>query len=444
MKFEGYRAKKETEPAIDTDIFVRLQKYKVSAVEGTRPDPESLEDQKEKFLKGEIESPQFSYSKVKEKDYETKESGLLTLKEDLQKDESLPESLVQTYVWTINERIAKLRMLRELQKALNGGEAQYHMKRFSRYSEFVYGKPEADIYEGVRKSLYVKLQEARANLSSEKTDAFERLMAFASETEISETQQNEGEEITSIEKIKEYFEEAIQEMGLQNEWIVEIDKKNERQNFAVSLSKKKVLLPAEEKLKLRTEEGKLTLQKIRGLIVHELGTHALRNHNGSRSKLQLLSVGMDRYEVGEEGLATYRDQQETGKSDYAGFDNYFAASLAKGLDGGGERTFAQVFKILLDYYLVCDNADFNKARELAWKKCVRIFRGTTGDVPGVIFTKDIIYRKGNIATYKLMEKEGAEKIDFNVGKFDPANPRHVAVLIEFGILDKDLEMLAKG
>lgn len=445
MKFEGYTAKKESEPAVDAEIFSRLQEYKVSVVNAVRPDPESLKNQKEMFLQGKIESPQFEYSKVKERDYSGEEKGLLALKEDLRKDGSIPESLTQTYVWTINERLAKLRMLCELQKAITGGNAAYHMKRFSRYSEFVYGKPEADIYQGIQTTLYEKLRSVSAELTPDKAEAFERLMAFTSQPEESEEvkQKQKEEEITDIEEIKKYFEEAINEMGLQEEWVVEIDEKSERTNLAVSTAQKKVLLPKEERMKFRAEDRKLTLKMIRGLIVHELGTHALRNYNGIRSKLHLLSTGLDRYEIGEEGLATYREQQETGRTDYAGFDNYFAASLAKGLDGGGERNFVQVFRILLDYYSVCDNADREKAQELAWNRCMRIFRGTTGDIPGIIFTKDIIYRKGNIATYRLMEKEGSERIDFNVGKFDPTNSRHIAVLVELGILDSHLEVLAK-
>lgn len=446
MRFEGYTAKKESEPAIDAEIFSRLQEYKVSVVGNVKPDPESLHVQKVSFLNGEIESPQLEYQKLKEKNFDEKEAGLLALKEDLRSDTSLSETLTQTYIWAINERIAKIRMLRELQKAVTDGDEAYHMKRFSRYSEFVYGKPEADIYKEVSECLYKKLLAARANLTPSNADAWERLMIFASktseETDVAISGETE-EAITNVEEVKKYFEDAIVEMGLQDDWTVDVDSKGERTNLSVSSSEKKVHLPSEEKLKLRPEDRKMTLKRIRGLIVHELGTHALRNHNGIRSKLHLLSVGLDRYAVGEEGLATYREQQETGETKYAGFDNYFAAGLAKGLDGGGERNFTQVFKILFDYYSVCDNADTERAQELAWNRCLRIFRGTTGKIPGVIFTKDIIYRKGNIATYRLMEKEGAEKIDFNVGKFDPSNSRHIAVLIELGILDRDLEMLAK-
>lgn len=446
MKFEGYTAKKEAEPAVDAEIFERFQEYKVSAIAGVKPEQQHLKEQKEAFLSGEIECPRLDYSGIERRDYEAIEKGLLELKTDLRSDASLSETLVKTYIWAINERLARLRMLQELQKTMAEGNDEYHMKRFSRYSEFIYGKPEADIYKGITEKLYVKLQAVRADLPPEKEEAFERLMALASvpEAEVEEIRQTpeaEVEEITDIEEIKGYFEDAIVEMGLQEEWSVEIDGEHQGSNFAVSLAKKKVYLPTQERLRFRPEDKKMTKERIRSLIVHELGTHALRNYNGIRSKLHLLSVGMDRYEVGEEGLATYRGQQETGEKEYAGFDYYFTAGLAKGLDGKGERNFAGVYKVLFDYYSVCDKADQEKAQEMAWNRCVRLFRGTTGEIPGVIFTKDIIYRKGNIATCTLMETDAAEKIDFNIGKFDPTNSRHIAVLVELGILDKDLEAL---
>jgi hypothetical protein len=445
MKFEGYTAKTEKEEAIDGELFSKIEALKVSAIAGTKIETKVLDEQKELFLNGQVECPHFTYDKIEEKDYGTLEDKLLALKEELKSDENTQEVLKQTYLWKLNERIAKLRMLRELQRTMLGGDSVYHMRRFTKYSEFIYGAPEEEIYQGVAEKLYEKLEWEKDGLPEEKKDAYARLRAFARipEEVIGEKpEKTEEPEITDPEEVKQYFEEALIEMGLEKEWTIEIDE--ERRSMAVSLAKKKVFIPPESQLKLKTEDKKITLKRIRGLIVHELGTHALRNHNGSRSRLQLLSIGLDRYEVGEEGLATYREQQESeDEADYAGFDNYFAASLAKGLDGGGERNFAQVFGILRDYYEVCGKVDDQEAQELAWNRCVRIFRGTTGDVPGAFFTKDIIYRKGNIATYSLMNKEGSEKIDFNVGKFDPANPRHLGILIELGILDSDLERLLK-
>lgn len=448
MKFEGYVAKTEAEPALDGDLFAKLQECTVASLSGVLLDEETLVKEKESFLNDGMPCPRLRYESIKTRDYVAKEKALLALKEEIHTNLSINPAIARSYVWEINVRLAKLRMLRELQKTMLGENEKYHMRRLSRYSDFVYGKPEPEIYRGVTEELYRKLESVKSILPIEKKDAYERLLSLANKPEsyLSSNEESSdtkaaSENIESADAIRLYFEETIKEMGLDGEWSVHVSKKG-KTNFSVASENKKVYIPAEEKLKFRPNP--VTQKSIRGLIVHELGTHALRSHNGSRSRLRLLSTGMDRSVIGEEGLATYRAQQEMGDTkEYAGFDNYFVASLAKGLDGGGERDFAQTFTILCDYYSVCHRADEVKSKEMAWARCMRIFRGTTGTVPGVIFTKDIVYRKGNIATYTLMKKDGAEKIDFNLGKFDPTNTRHLAVLIELGILDKDLESLIR-
>jgi hypothetical protein len=75
-----------------------------------------------------------------------------------------------------------------------------------------------------------------------------------------------------------------------------------------------------------------------------------------------------------------------------------------------------------------------RAKNLAWDRCIRIFRGTTGDVKGAIFTKDIVYRKGHIAVAAFMETQNAKTMNLNAGKFDPTNARHVALLTKLSIL----------
>jgi hypothetical protein len=247
--------------------------------------------------------------------------------------------------------------------------------------------------------------------------------------------------VTDAEELKHYFDLAINEMELPTGWKVVVDKKGVRRNISVAAASRKVYLPGSEELSKRSTQGKLTPEKIRGLIVHELGTHGVRRENGLTSRLQLLSLGLDRYEEGEEGLATYREEQETGASDYAGFDNYLAAGLAKGLDGESPRAFAGVHSLLKDYYMLTEPCDANRADELAWNRCMRIFRGTPGNLPGIIFPKDIIYREGSIATYTIMNEDGNDAVDYNVGKFNHANPRHIQLLTELGIIDSDLARL---
>ncbi|MBY0538309.1 flavohemoglobin expression-modulating QEGLA motif protein [Patescibacteria group bacterium] len=185
----------------------------------------------------------------------------------------------------------------------------------------------------------------------------------------------------------------------------------------------------------------MSMSMIKGLIAHEIGTHGLRKKNGQQSKVLLLSSGLDRYEQGEEGLATFREQAETPTADYAGLEAYFAIGIAKGMDGGSKRNFAQVFEILTNYYLISENTDTARAKELAWSRCERIFRGTTGTVPGVVFSKDLMYREGNISHWKAVANGALDGLDLDSGKFDPTNPRHVNFLNNLKELNQKVDQL---
>jgi hypothetical protein len=82
-----------------------------------------------------------------------------------------------------------------------------------------------------------------------------------------------------------------------------------------------------------------------------------------------------------------------------------------------------------------------KATNSAWSVTVRAFRGTDSKTPGACFTKDIIYREGNIAIWETLHKNLPEMQRWNVGKYDPSNPRHLWVLDQLGITDADLKNL---
>ena len=85
--------------------------------------------------------------------------------------------------------------------------------------------------------------------------------------------------------------------------------------------------------------------------------------------------------------------------------------------------------------------DVEKASSLAWNLCMRTFRGTTGRTPGACFSKDIAYREGNIGIHTLISKGDPEQARFLTGKYDPTNPRHIWILDQFNITEKDLEKM---
>jgi hypothetical protein len=128
-------------------------------------------------------------------------------------------------------------------------------------------------------------------------------------------------------------------------------------------------------------------------------------------------------------------------------DGYLAIGLAYGLDGK-PRDFRQVYSIIENYFYLKKLTSGKTVEEAkkgaqtsAWNRTVRTFRGTDCKTPEVCFTKDMVYREGNIAVWDILKTKPEEFLKFSLGKYDPANKRHLWILSELGISDKDLDSL---
>ncbi len=236
------------------------------------------------------------------------------------------------------------------------------------------------------------------------------------------------------EEIKQVFAESLESLKAEG-WEAVIDTSS-KTRISVDQEEKKVKIPSERKL------GR---DKLRALIAHELGTHVTRRVNGERSRLMILGLGLDRYERGEEGIATMREQAIAGKvEEFAGLEPHFAIGLAVGLDGN-PRNFRTVYSVLEKYFQLKgllggkeQGAALLSAKTNAWNMAVRTFRGTDCKTTGVCFTKDIVYREGNMVVWDVIRDRPEEMMRFSVGKYDPANERHIWILNTLGISDEDL------
>jgi hypothetical protein len=403
---------------------------------GTR---EHRENQKENFIKGAIENPQLDYPELKNFNFAEKERGLLELKKDVLEKEAR-DAVRQAYRWKINEKIAELRMMKT---ALNGND-----KKFSRYSRFIYGQPEKNIYNYTISQIKKPIDRHMFDYDSSVRDAatrlneklFDALMANESELDPRAydmpTQKSTKEDLSySSEEIKCEFEKALISYGLDG-WEVVIDNKGRFTSVNVSQENKIINIPEERRLKETS---------LKSLIAHEIGTHVLRRENGEKSKLRLLGLGLDRYLKGEEGIATYQEQQIGGAKEFSGLDGHLAISLAMGVDGK-KRTFREVFEILKDYYFITSSKEdasekTTSAENSAWNRCIRTFRGTTCQTPGACLTRDIVYREGNIGIWSLVKKSPEEVERFSVGKYDATNSNHIWILEQLGIGDEELAIL---
>ncbi|MFA7315132.1 MAG: tyrosine/phenylalanine carboxypeptidase domain-containing protein [Candidatus Magasanikbacteria bacterium] len=417
---------------------------------------EYREVQKQAFLNGEINNPNLDYPKIDPEQLKAHEQKLLTLKEKLKEEQD--ETIRQLYVWKINEKLVEVRMLQMTHEG--------NSRLFKRYSSFVYGIPDKNIFvytiNNIRKNI-------EKNLSSEdesiKLATQEVEILLSNNTNIDTTQgintlpELETIQIAKIqtekdlnnilditdEKNQEYTAKEIEQMfasvlkNLEAEGWNVIITKSSKTGISVDQENKTINIP---------ESRKVSFKKLKTLIAHEIGTHVIRRLNGERSKLLLLGLGLDRYEKAEEGVATMREQALDEKvEDFAGLDGHLAIGLAYGLDGK-PRDFREVYTILEKYFYYKNITSGKKADEAsqqaqtsAWNRTVRTFRGTDCKTPGACFTKDIIYREGNIETWNLISKDVKSMITFNLGKFDPVNNRHIEALMKLGILDENLKEL---
>jgi hypothetical protein len=399
------------------------------------------EQQKSEFIQGKCENPTLDYPDLEKLDVGQKEQDLLRLKKDILEQEQ-NETVKQIYRWKINEKIAELRMLNETR---TGND-----RRFLRYSKFIYGKPEKEIFDytisQIKKVIDSKINDPNEHIR----ETAQKLLAelgSASQSEqpkIAELKDfikasSESEDFADInynaDEIKSAFEQALEKYKLSG-WNVIVTEKGTA--VSVSQENKNVNIPSGRKMK----EGKL-----RALIEHEIRTHVLRREKGERTKLRLLGLGLDRYLKGEEGIATFKEQKILGADEFAGLDGHLAIALAMGMDGK-KRDFRKVYEILKDYYFINSKKEepeaIVQAENSAWNRCVRTFRGTSCNSPGVCLTRDIVYREGNIGVWNVVKNKPEEIKRFSVGKYDPGNPRHIWILEQLGITDDDLEQLDKS
>ena len=247
----------------------------------------------------------------------------------------------------------------------------------------------------------------------------------------------QGQDEFTTQEIQTAFEAAITRAHLDG-WKTVIDPN--RPDMMVSGSKKIVSIP----------DGRTSTRKrLEELILHEIGTHAVRRKNGEQSKLLLLGDGLDRY-MDDEGVTGLREQIIGDQiEDFTHLDRHLAISLAKGLDGE-KRDFRGVYEIMKRYYVVeelsrgsSQGVAEQHAKDRAWARAVRTFRGTDCKTKGACFTKDIVYREGNADIWEVVRDNPQEMMRFNVGKYDPANPRHIMILDQLGITDADLAALER-
>lgn len=448
----------ESEPKLDSVWFDKYTgAISTKGVESQNAEKKTqAKEDKEKFLAGEIDTPLIDTREINLEKLAEKETTLLALKKEIESNEPR-DAIRYAYRWRINERIAKLRITR--------ATATGDMRRYARYTDFVFGKPDKEIFddalfavheivmrhlhsedpeeaaaaEHLYQSLELEKVGAARPIEPPKPEVFEQVKDKTKKDYEAYKVTPPEEESLKSSALAEMFGQALATMNAEG-FTVKIDEKTTRAGLKIDQEKREVNVPA----KFVT-----TLNRAKELLNHELN-HVKRRLEGERSSLMLLANGLDRYDQGEEGLGTLQEEAfHDGFKDFSRLDYFLASSLAYGSDGN-PRNFRQLFEILKSYYTLFFIEDGTapekipaKATKRAWSRSVNVFKGTDMKTPGACHTRGMIYRTGNIAVWDLISKDGREMTKFtlgeyNKGKYDPTNKRHLWILTQLGISDEDL------
>jgi hypothetical protein len=255
-------------------------------------------------------------------------------------------------------------------------------------------------------------------------------------------QEKYSEIYSTIDDDKEYelagmveiFQRALELEGFEG-WKVETEPNNS--NVTVYAKSKKVKLGED----LKPKKGSW----IKGSLAHELyhaRTFFLAQSETEYSDAML--YGQDSYLAFEEGVAVILEDLAQGKSpEPHGTEFNVAIGLAKGVDGLDERNLDGVYAVLWRLELfgkLRGKANGIQTNELTLEemtsdakrksvlKCRRVFRGTTGTVPGLTWSKDLVYgaKSGPAKEYMLgiCTKEDFDKLH-REPKLDLTDPRHL-------------------
>jgi hypothetical protein len=200
---------------------------------------------------------------------------------------------------------------------------------------------------------------------------------------------------------------------------------------------------------IRTDNRKRTIfipetillrgRKLKSLFAHEVGVHVRRREEGKLARLQLLSIGMAGSESAEEGLATMAEQVVGGRVRLGGTDRYIALAIATGAVDGVKRDFTETFTLLEEYFRCRYTVQYETKRAMelsqivAWKLCVKIFRGGNPSIKGNCLRKEKIYHEGGLAMWRVFREQPEVFVLWSRGKFDLTNSDQVALVREYTI-----------
>ncbi|MBN1793312.1 DUF1704 domain-containing protein [Candidatus Woesearchaeota archaeon] len=307
----------------------------------TKLSPLNVSEEKKRFFSGEAKNPVFSYEPA---------NAWVLVNDKLEslKQIKLPEGDI--YSALLVEKREQLSATALLLDSIGKDE-------FTFFSERLYGKPDKGLMEKALKILHEN------SVKGEKTCDVKTL---------------------GSPDIMKAMQEALAKSGLPY-WKVE-------ESDITALA---AVYSATKKVYVR-KRAAVSPGVLKGLVVHEIGTHVFRAANGEAQDYKLFITGFPGYLLTEEGVAANVEEMHGCLCEER--MKVFAGRVVA--VGNSYKSFREVFEILKKFF----------SDEEAWNLTLRAKRGLRDTfLPGG-YTKDLVYLKGYYDVKEYLEKNGKDAL----------------------------------
>jgi len=406
--------------------------------EGDRVGAEERQKQKDLFLSGEIRNPRFSYPVLERLSGQLDEEEKLVLDLMAESTELAHDPDREAAIYDLLRlhylEIYMMKLSRELStQELSDEERAEKVRLYNLANDEVHGKLDPEWYAGLvrptKKIAEEVLQDETApelikeiaqymvdnvgtvsedyftkepiKIPKDKMEAAGQLVREVYSDILSCVPDKDEDENVSIIELAQMFEAAHAVRG--TGWHTRLEAGKD--NVDTRQDEKATVIGMERKL-----AGSLDAAL---LLLEENGIHVARRQGGDVSGDILLSgMGLAGNLAAEEGLASVIKEAFKGKQSEPRRQYYLVASWARGLDGRAPRDFRDVYeldwrrRVLQSYKKMGEPEEdkVNRFKNDAYKTCVRVFRGTPYDIPGMVYTKDQLYFMGNQKMWPVMEE----------------------------------------
>lgn len=406
---------------LDEEWFDRLRV--INAQVPRRLTPGNYSEAKRRFFASNADSPEFTLPELFDTDVLDKIKAFVDLDKDINESTETPVVVKQLYRKKIVEKTQQLQLIDAIQSR--------NQNLSQSIADDLYGSPDQVVFDHLLSVLQRTLPAEVWQILGISKD-YKNISSIIPDFPAINPVCEPGSLYETEEQVVEFVKSYLHKHDLEC-WKVEVNPRKVG-GFLVRPLAKKIFVPSTKMLKKRQGERELNRRQLQAVLAHEIDTHVVRSENGSQAILRLLWDGLDNYLLGEEGLATMREQQILGGSDYCNQSVHLALGLAYGLDRNGEkRSFRSTHHIVSNFLINAKQQSRDVALNRAFNICTRMYKA----VPGggmIILPKVRVYREGNIAVRRLLQLKPELEKWFDIGKFDPSNQSHVSTLTELGLI----------